>query len=155
MKKRLTKLRVGGSGLKRIKMIFFLMRPTTFPTIVFSPCSTKYNVQLLCFNLAPLVFCGTTLLNWPQDYWTNDVDAFLKFSLLNSSVIIHSSNMFIFMYFDNWNTFAKVGCASWSNMASHIRRLSSLSNIIPINIIPSINIITTICHTPTKDCNHI
>jgi len=39
------------------------MKPTTSPTLAFSPCSVEYDVKPPCFDLASLVFWGGALLD--------------------------------------------------------------------------------------------
>jgi hypothetical protein len=106
------------------------MRPTTSPMLVLSLLLNKIWCETILFQLGPfdllwhgLIGLATRLLN----RWYMDV--FFEFSLLNLSVTIRSSTMFILMHYNNWNTFVKLGCVDWNHMASHIQHLNSLSTI--------------------------
>ncbi len=116
--------------MRRIRAILHLMRSTTSPTLIFSPLHSIIWCETTLYPFDPhltfLVFCGMVLLGEPQGRWTNGLDAFLGFSLSNSSVTTYSSTTFILTCSNNWNTLAKVGCGGESNMASHTQSLSSL-----------------------------
>lgn len=115
---------VRGYGLKWIGTVSFLMWPTTlsifFPPSLYNKIWGRCTWTLFLFD--PLE--AWSLMEWPYlvnhmvlnlRCWINNINFFLKLSLLKPIGTTHSCIILNFMGSNKRNTIAKFGCLSWRN----------------------------------------
>ncbi len=105
--------------------ILFLMRAPKSSIPILSPLLSKMWCGTTLFQLGPfgLLWCnfiGLAMRLLNRWYWV---------FLVKPKCDPHSFTMFISIHFHNWNTLAKMSCASWSNITSYTQCLSSLFKI--------------------------